>query len=131
MIDLSTLPTALIVPSMLGIYALAFIAGGIYYLEQQAARLRDLFPRYGPLTALIGWTALGIGLLAATSIAGLGLGQGPRFGLGALVSTASGVSFWVIRIHVDPAPASRMRNALLALLCALLTVLTAWWTTTL
>jgi hypothetical protein len=116
---------------MLGIYALAFIAGGIYYLEQQAARLRDLFPRVGPLVVLVGWTTLGIGLLAALSIGGLLLGQGPRFAYGALVSTASGISFWVIRIHIDPTRANRLRNGLLALLCALLTLLTAWWTTTL
>ena len=130
MIDLDSVPTAAIVPAMLAVYALAFIAGGIYYLEQQTARLRDLFPKYGPLATLIGWTALGIGLLAAISIAGLLLGQGPRSGYGVLLSTASGFSFWVIRIHVDPTRASRLRDTLLALLCALLTILTAWWITT-
>jgi hypothetical protein len=131
MIDLATLPTALIVPAMLGVYALAFIAGGIYYLEQQAGRLRDLFPGYGPLAALIGWTALGIGILAALSLGGQLLGYGPRFGYGALVATGSGFSFWLVRLHVDPTRAGRVRTALLALLCALLTVLTVWWTTTL
>jgi hypothetical protein len=129
MIDYTALPTAAIVPAMLAVYALAFIAGGIYYLEQQTARLRDLFPKIGPMVTLIGWTALGIGLLAMISIGGMLLGQGPRFGYGALLSTASGFSFWVIRIHVDPTRASRLRNSLLALLCALLTVLTAWWIT--
>jgi hypothetical protein len=131
MIELNALPTAMIVPAMLVVYALAFIAGGIYYLEQQAARLRDLFPKVGPLVALTGWTTLGIGLLAALSIGGLLLGHGPRFAYGALVSTAAGISFWVIRIHIDPTRASRLRDGLLALLCALLTVLAAWWTTTL
>ena len=131
MIDLATLPTAMIVPAMLAVYALAFIAGGIYYLEQQAARLRDLFPSYGPLAALIGWAALGIGLLAALSVGGQLLDQGPRFGYSALVATASGVSFWLVRIYVDPTRASRIRDGLMALLCALLTVLTVWWTTTL
>jgi hypothetical protein len=130
MIDLEALPSALIVPAFLGIYALAFIAGGIYYLEQQAARLRDLFPKLGPLAILIGWTALGIGLLTAVSIGGLLLGQGQRFGYGGLVSTAAGVSFWVIRIHLGPTRASRVKSTLLALLCAMLTLLTAWWTTT-
>ena len=90
MIDLGTLPTVLIVPAMLGIYALAFIAGGIYYLEQQAGRLRDLFPKSGLLPSLIGWTALGIGLLAALSIGGVLLDQGAQFGYGALTSTAAG-----------------------------------------
>lgn len=131
MTALPALPTTMIVPVMLGIYALAFISGGIYTLEQQAARLRDLFPGYGPLISLIGWTALGIGLLAALSVGGQLLGQGPRFGYGALAATGSGIGFWVIRIHVDPTRASRIRDALLALLCALLTLLTAWWTTTL
>jgi hypothetical protein len=130
MIDLSALPTVIIVPAMLGIYALAYIAGGIYYLEQQASRLRDLFPSYGPLVSLIGWTALGIGLLTTLSIGGWFLNQAPRFGYGALVATASGISYWVIRIYADPTRARRIRNALLALLCVLLTVLTAWWTTT-
>jgi len=130
MIDLKALPTFLIVPAMLGTYALAFIAGGIYYLEQQAGRLRDLFPKYGLLPNLIGWTALGIGLLAALSIGGVLAGQGSQFGYGALASTAAGLSFWVIRMHIDPTRASRIRNALLALLCGLLTLLTAWWTTT-
>ena len=128
MIDLATLPTAIIVPAMLGVYALAFIAGGIYYLEQQAARLRDLLPSYGILATLIGWTALGIGLLAAISLGGQLLSQGGRFGYGALVATAAGISFWIIRIHIDPTRASRVRDLLMALLCALLTVLTAWWT---
>ena len=66
----------MIVPAMLGVYALAFIAGGIYYLEQRAARMRDLFPKYGPLAQLIGWTALGIGLLAAISRRRASLGPG-------------------------------------------------------
>ena len=131
MIDLAALPTDMIVPALLAVYALAFIAGGIYFLEQQAASLRDLFPSYGPLAALIGWTALGIGLLGALSVGGQILGQGPRFGYSALVSTASGISFWLIRIYLDPTRASRVRDGLLAFLCALLTVLTAWWMTTL
>jgi len=130
MIDLATLPTAIIVPAMLGTYALAYIAGGIYYLEQQASRLRDLFPNYGPLTALIGWTALGIGLLAAISIGGHLVNQDARFSYGALVSTAAGIGFWIVRIYVDPTRGSRIRAMLLTALCALLTLLTAWWTTT-
>jgi hypothetical protein len=130
MTDLASLPAALIVPAMLGVYALAFIAGGIYYLEQQAARLRDLFPGLRFLSGLIGWTALGIGLLAALSLGGQLLSLGTRFGYGALAAMASGISFWMVRLHVDPTRSSRIRDALLALLCALLTVLTAWWTTT-
>jgi hypothetical protein len=95
-----------------------------------AARLRDLFPRYGPLAYLLGWVALGIGLLAALSLAGHLLGQGAQSVYGALVATGSGVAFWVIRIYVDPTRASRIRDALLVLLCTLITLLIAWWTTT-
>jgi hypothetical protein len=130
MTDWLAFPVAIVVPAVLGLYALAFVAGGIYYLEQQVARLRDLFPGYGPLARLLGWTALGIGILAAISVAGHLLSQDAEFGYGALVAAGSGVGFWVVRIHFDPTRTSRVRAVLLALLCALVTLLTAWWTTT-
>jgi hypothetical protein len=116
---------------MLGFYALAFIAGGIYYLEQQVARIRDQFPERGVLARLLGYTALGIGILAALSVGGHFLGRGPEFGLGALVATMSGVAFWVVRMHGDPTILSRVRDGLLAFVCAMLAVLTVWWLSTL
>ena len=121
-------PTAsMLVPSLLGIYALAFIAGGIHYLEQRVARIRDQFPRRGPLATLIGYAALGIGLLEALAIGGHFLGKGAQFKLAALVATASGVGFWITRIHLAMTTTSHIRATLLTLLCLGLTVLTAWW----
>jgi hypothetical protein len=116
---------------MLGFYALAFVAGGIYYLEQQVARIRDQFPERGVLARLSGYAALGIGILAALSVGGHFMGRGPEFALGALCATMSGVAFWVVRMHGDLTILSRVRDGLLALICATLVVLTAWWVTTL
>ena len=133
MIELPELPelhASIVLPVMLGVYALAFLAGGIYYLEQQVARIRDLFPKQGPFATLVGCTALCIGVLAALAVGGHLLDLGPAYYRAALLAVASGIVFWVIRIHIDPTPATRVRDAILALLCALLTLLTAWWTTT-
>ena len=131
MIDLPDLAIPIIVPAMLGFYALAFIAGGIYYLEQQVARIRDQFPERSVLARLTGYAALGIGILAALSVGGHFLGRGPEFGLGTLAATMSGVAFWVVRMHGDPTTLSRVRDGLLALICAMLVVLTGWWVATL
>jgi hypothetical protein len=131
MTALRDLPVSIVLPVMLGVYALAFLAGGIYYLEQQVARIRDLFPSRGPIAHLVGYTSLGIGFLAASAVTGYLLSASPAFYLAALLATASGVAFWVIRIHIDPTPGARIRDALLALICALLALLTAWWITTL
>jgi hypothetical protein len=131
MIELPALPVPIVVPAMLGFYALAFIAGGIYYLEQQVARIRDQFPERGILARLIGYAALSIGILTALSVGGHLLGRGPEFGLGALAATMSGLAFWVVRMHGDPTIRSRVRDGLLAFVCAMLVVLTAWWVTTL
>jgi hypothetical protein len=131
MTTLPELPASIVLPLMLSIYALAFLAGGIYYLEQQVARIRDLFPSKGPLARLVGYTSLGIGFLAALAVGGHFWSGSPVSYRAALLATASGVAFWVIRIHVDPTPAARIRDAILALLCALLVMLTAWWVTTL
>ena len=117
----------MLVPALLGVYALAFVAGGVHYLEQRVARIRDQFPRRGPIATLIGYAALGIGLLAALAIAGHFLNRGAQFQWAALVATASGVSFWVARIHIEMTTAGRIRAALLAILCLALTVLTGWW----
>ncbi len=131
MIDLPALPVPAIVPAMLGLYALAFVAGGIYYLEQQVARIRDQFPERGVLAQLTGYAALGIGILAALSVGGHFMGRGPEFGLGALAATMSGLAFWVVRMHGDPTILCRVRDGLLAFVCAMLAVLTAWWVATL
>ena len=117
----------MLVPALLGVYALAFIAGGVYYLEQRVARIRDQFPERGPMARLIGYAALSIGLLAALAIGGHVLNKGTQFRLAALVATASGVGFWVTRMHVEITAASRIRAGLLAIICLVLTVLTAWW----
>lgn len=129
MIDLPLTVPRMLVPALLGVYALAFVAGGVYYLEQRVARIRDQFPRRGPIARLTGYAALGIGLLAAMAIGGHALNRGTQFQLAALVATASGVGFWVTRIHVEMTAVSRIRAGLLALLCLALTVLTAWWVT--
>ena len=117
----------MVVPALLGVYALAFVAGGVHYLEQRVARIRDQFPRRGPIATLIGYAALGIGLLAALAVAGHLLNKGAQFQWAALVATASGVSFWVTRVHIEMTTAGRIRAALLAILCLALTVLTACW----
>ena len=131
MTALPDLPASIVLPFMLSIYALAFLAGGIYYLEQQVTRIRDLFPSKGPLARLVGYASLGIGLLAALAVGGHFLSGSPVFYRAALLATVSGVAFWVIRIYVDPTPGARIRDAIMALPCALLVLLTAWWITTL
>jgi hypothetical protein len=119
--------TQMLMPALLGIYALAFIAGGIYYLEQRVARIRDQFPGRGPMARLIGYAALSIGFLAAFSVGGLLLHPGMQSRWAAQVATASGVGFWVIRVHVEMTRASRVRAGLLAILCLAFTALTGWW----
>lgn len=127
MTELPSLPLSLLIPGVLGLYALAFIAGGIYYLEQRASRIRDQFPSRGPLASLTGYTALGIGMLMAFSIAGRLRTSHSDFGLGALVAAVAGVGFWVYHIHFDLTPFSRVRDGVLTFICATLAVLTAWW----
>jgi hypothetical protein len=127
MMDLYLVPLSILVSGILGLYALAFTAGGIYHLEQRVARIRDQFPKQGPLAALTGYAALGIGLLAALSVGGHFVDQGADFHLGALVATVAGVGFWVYRVHIDLTPLSRIRDGALASICAAIAVLTAWW----
>ena len=121
------LPLPLIVPITLGLYALAFIAGGIYYLEQRVARIRDQFPRRALLATLTGSAALGIGLLAAISTAGHVLTGAAQFQLAALVATSAGAVFWIHRISVDLTPLGRARDGAMAFVCASLAALTRWW----
>ena len=127
MIDSVLSVTSVLMPALLGIYALAFIAGGVYILEQRVARIRDQLPRYGPLIRLTGYAALCIGLLAALAVGGHVLDGGAQYQLAAWTATASGLGFWVTRIHIEMTVAGRIRAALLAILCLALTALTAWW----
>ena len=41
MTDLVGQLTELLVPWLVGVYAVAFISGGVYYLEQRVARIRE------------------------------------------------------------------------------------------
>lgn len=124
------IPSFILVPGMLCVYALAFISGGVYYLEQRVSRIRDQFPERGILATITGYTALGIGILAALSMAIYFVNGSPDSRLGALVATLSGAGYWVYHIHIDLTPASRIRDALLAAICAMLALLTGWWVAT-
>jgi len=127
MTDLLGLPVSLVTISALGVYALAFIAGGIYYLEQRVSRIRDQFPKRGPLARLVGYAALAIGLLAIVSVVGHLIAGGSHFRLGALVAVVAGVAFWVHHLYIDLTIGERIRDVLLSLLCIGLAVLTFWW----
>jgi hypothetical protein len=119
----------LLVPVLLGVYALAFVAGGVYYLEQRVARIRDQFPQRGAMARLVGYAALSIGVLAALSVAGHVWTREVQFRLAALVASLAGVGFWITRVHVEMTVASRVRAGLLALFCLALTMLVGWWMT--
>ena len=125
--DLPVIPLSVLIHSVLGLYALAFLAGGIYLLEQRVARIRDQFPRHGLLATLWGHAALGIGGLAALSVSGSLAGWRGDFRLGALVATVSGVGYWVSRAYTDTTLPGRVRDAALAFACAAVALLTAWW----
>lgn len=127
MTEILGLPVSIIVPSALGIYALAFIAGGIYYLEQRVARIRDQFPKRGILARMVGYTALAIGLLTAFSIGGHLITANSSFRLGALVAVVAGIAFWVHHLHIDLTTGERIRDVLLSLVCTGLTIVTHWW----
>jgi hypothetical protein len=116
-----------LVPGALGLYALVFVAGGLYYLEQRVSRIRDQFPRRGLLALLTGNAALAIGLLMAISVAGYVSGLTAEGRLGALVAAAAGVGFWVYRVSFDLILLNRIRDGVLALVCAAIAVITIWW----
>ena len=117
---MSELPAKLLpfVPWTLIAYALAFVAGGIYYLEQRVTRVRDQFPRRALFARLTGYAALAIGLLTAVSIVGHLIHPEGDHRLGALVAVSGGVVFTVVH---------RVRDALLALVCVSVAGLTVWW----
>jgi hypothetical protein len=127
MTDLLGVPLSVLAPSALALYALAFIAGGIYYLEQRVARIRDQFPKRGPIARLTGWAALAIGLLAALSVGGHLVLSSGDYRLGALVAAVAGVAFWVHHLYLDLITLERIRDALLALICVALAALIYTW----
>ena len=126
---MSEVPAKLLpfVPWILIVYALTFVAGGIYYLEQRVARVRDQFPRRALFARLTGYAALAIGLLTAVSIGGHLIHPEGDHRLGALVAVSAGVVFWIHRLSAELTGVHRIRDILLALACSSLTGLTAWW----
>jgi|GEM_PF-5670373 len=117
----------LLIPGLFSLYALAFTAGGIYYLEQRVSRIRDQFPERASLSLLAGLAALGIGLLTALAVGGhLAIG-GIDFKLATLVAALAGVGFWVYHIYFDQTPLSRIRDGALAFICLALVAIAVWW----
>ena len=127
MSELVGIPLSALVPTVLGLYALAFIAGGIYCLEQRVARTRDQFPKRVVLTRLTGYAALAIGALAAISLGGHFVYPTHEFHLGALVAAAAGIAFWIYHVLADLTLAERVRDGLLVVVCIALAILTIWW----
>ncbi len=123
----TNLALILVFPGILGLYALAFAAGGIYYLEQRVSRIRDQFPRRGPLAALTGSAALGIGVLMALAVVGYFLAGGIDFQIAALVASVAGVGFWVYRVYTDRTPLGRVRDSALGFICIAIVAVAAWW----
>lgn len=114
-------------PAFLALYALAFISGGIYYLEQRVARIRDLVPERRRVAWLVGYATLAIGLLAALAVGGILIAGGGEYRLGGLVAIAAGAAYWIFRIYLDLTAAEQVRDILLALICAVLTVIYGLW----
>ena len=115
---------------VLGLYALAFIAGGVYYLEQRVSRIRDQFPEQGPLAVLTGIAALGIGVLMAIAVGAHLLGAGFAdfdFRMAALVAAVAGVGFWIYRMYLDRTPLGRIRDGSLAFICTAVVLVAIWW----
>ncbi len=124
---LREIPAPVLMPGVLGLYALAFVAGGVYYLEQRVGRIRDHFPRRAPLAVITGYAALGIGLLTAISLGGHLAHLGREFAVGLVVATLAGVDFWVFHLHLGFTPLDRVRDGAMAFVCAGVALLTAWW----
>lgn len=121
------IPLTTLVPGTLGLYALAFIAGGVYYLEQRVARIRDQFPERTLLAWLTGYGALAIGVLAALSVGGHLLYPSSVFRLAALVAAATGIAFWVHHLYIDFTALERVRDGLLTLACIAITLSVYLW----
>jgi hypothetical protein len=131
MSEFFAMPLTTLVPGALSLYALAFIAGGVYYLEQRVSRIRDQFPERAIFARFTGYGALAIGLLAAVSMGGRLLYPSSVFHLGALVASAAGIAFWVHHLHIDLSALERVRDGLLALACIALTMSVYRWIQTL
>ncbi len=116
-----------LVPWTVIVYALTFVAGGIYSLEQRVARVRDQFPGRALSAQLSGVAALAIGFLAAVSIGAHLIRPDGDYHLGALVAVGAGVAFWIHRLSTDLTAVHRIRDALLAVVCASMAALVAWW----
>lgn len=115
------------VPWVVVVYALTFIAGGIYALEQRVGRVRTRLPSRALLARLTGYAALGIGFLAGVSIGAHLIHPNEDYQLAALVAMSAGVGFWVSRLSAELTAAHRIRDALLALVCVFAAALTAYW----
>jgi hypothetical protein len=112
-----------LLPWGLGAYAVAFLSGGVYYLEQRVARIGDQFPRRRALAVLYGCTALAIGVLASATVVLHFVSPDAGAQPGAVVAIVSGVAFWAHRLRTALTPGARLRAGVLAALCAALAVL--------
>lgn len=130
MTDSTPIVLALLFPGLFSLYALAFVSGGIYYLEQRVSRIRDQFPQQTLLAFFTGLAALGIGLLMAAAVANHFIHPGIDSRMAALVATVAGVGFWVYCIYTDQTPLSRVRDGALAFICSAMVVLAVWWVKT-
>ena len=116
-----------LVPWAVGLYGIAFLSGGVYYLEQRVARIRDQMPDRAALARIYGLLALLIGLLALASAAGYLVLRQSEARLAALVAIVAGVGFWLHRLRTALTIGSRVRAGSFAVLCALLAGLGATW----
>jgi hypothetical protein len=114
-------------PWFLGLYAIAFLSGGVYYLEQRVSRVRDQFPKRTLLARLFGFAALAIGVLAGASTVGHVVFPQSDARLGAAIAVGGGVAFWTHRLRTGLTPGERIRAGALALVCAILALLTLRW----
>lgn len=117
----------LLMPWLLSAYAVAFLSGAVYYLEQRVARIRDQFPRRTPLARLYGVSALAIGTLGAASVVGHLVLSNNSARLAALVAVGAGVAFWLHRLRTGLGIGERIRAAALALVCAVLVLIAVHW----
>ena len=114
-------------PWVIALYGIAFLSGGVYYLEQRVTRIKDQLPERTPLARLYGALALIIGALALASAAGHLVFDQSEARLAALVAVVAGVGFWVHRLRMGLTLAERIRAGAFALVCTALAVAAAGW----